>query len=176
MMNKHFIIYRTTNCLNKRFYIGKHATENLDDGYLGSGRRIKAEIKKYGRENFERVVLEEVASREALVLREAQIVTADLRQDPLCLNLKNGGHGGQSSKVANEVWSKPERRAKQSAMLKARWEQEWFQQASAKASSDRMKKRHAAGKVNCATFTGRKHSEATKQKMREARLKRINEI
>jgi len=93
-MDKHYIIYKTTNLLNGKFYIGMHVTSNIDDGYLGSGRRIKAEIKKYGRENFKREVLETCTSKEELAAREAAIVTEELRADSLCLNLKNGGEGG----------------------------------------------------------------------------------
>lgn len=93
-MDKHHIIYRTTNLLNNRYYIGMHSTENIDDGYLGSGRRIKAEIKKYGKENFVREVLEELPTREALKLREAEIVNVELLADKRCLNLKDGGEGG----------------------------------------------------------------------------------
>jgi len=93
-MEKYFIIYKTENCLNGRFYIGAHETVNMDDGYLGSGRRLKAEIRKYGRENFKRVVLEVLSSRNDMLRREAEIVTEELRKDPLCLNLKNGGEGG----------------------------------------------------------------------------------
>lgn len=98
-MDKYFIIYKTTNLLNGRYYIGMHVTTNINDGYLGSGRRIKAEIKKYGRENFSRVVLAELSSKTELAEREASIVTEELRSDPLCLNLKNGGEGG------GRIWS-----------------------------------------------------------------------
>jgi hypothetical protein len=90
---KHFL-YRTINKLNQRYYVGIHSTENLDDGYLGSGKRIKAEIGKYGKENFEKVILEELPTRKALEDREREIVNEDLMKDPLCLNLKNGGEGG----------------------------------------------------------------------------------
>ena len=88
------IIYKITNLLNDRFYIGMHSTQNIDDGYFGSGKRIKAEIKKYGKENFRKEILEVVSSRKLLEEREAQIVNAELLQNPLCLNLKNGGEGG----------------------------------------------------------------------------------
>ena len=92
-MQKKFLIYKVTNLLNDRFYIGMHIGFP-DDNYMGSGRRIKAEIKKYGRENFKKEILEELNSRAELVLREKQIVNDELRQNPLCLNLKNGGDGG----------------------------------------------------------------------------------
>lgn len=93
-MDKHFIIYKTTNRLNGRYYIGMHECVDLDDGYLGSGRRIKAEIKKYGRENFVRGVLQTLASREEMKFAEEALVNEKLLTDPTCLNLKNGGEGG----------------------------------------------------------------------------------
>jgi hypothetical protein len=88
------LIYKTTNNLNSRFYIGMHSTSNEDDGYLGSGKRIKAEIKKYGHDNFTREILFRELSRKELEDREAQVVNEELLADPLCLNLKNGGEGG----------------------------------------------------------------------------------
>lgn len=34
---KHYLVYKTTNDLNGMYYIGKHATTNPNDSYLGSG-------------------------------------------------------------------------------------------------------------------------------------------
>jgi hypothetical protein len=93
-MNKYYVIYRVTNKLNSRFYIGMHTTNNPNDGYLGSGKRIKAEVKKYGKDNFVKEILEYLPNREALANREKEIVNEELLQNPLCLNLKNGGEGG----------------------------------------------------------------------------------
>ena len=43
---KYHFIYKTTNLLSGKYYIGMHSTDNLDDGYLGSGYRLRLAIKK----------------------------------------------------------------------------------------------------------------------------------
>ena len=98
-MDKQHIIYKITNQLNNRFYVGMH-TGFPDDSYFGSGKRLKAEIKKYGKENFKKEILEILTDRKLLELREAELVNEELLANPLCLNLKNGGEGG--GKIWNE--------------------------------------------------------------------------
>ena len=50
-------VYKTTNPLNGKIYIGQHTTENIDDGYLGSGVILQKAFKKYGKENFTREII-----------------------------------------------------------------------------------------------------------------------
>ena len=35
-------IYKITNKVNGKMYIGQHITDDLDDGYLGSGKVIRS--------------------------------------------------------------------------------------------------------------------------------------
>jgi len=89
-----YIIYKTTNLLNGMYYIGCHQTNDLDDGYLGSGKHLKRAIKKYGYTNFKFEILYSVSTKEEMFELERSIVNEDLVKDPLTYNLKIGGSGG----------------------------------------------------------------------------------
>lgn len=45
-------VYKTTNLINGKIYIGQHQSTDLDENYFGSGRKIKRAIKVYGLVNF----------------------------------------------------------------------------------------------------------------------------
>lgn len=49
---KYNFVYVTVNKINGHYYKGKHSTDNIDDGYLGSGCILQRAIKKYGKHNF----------------------------------------------------------------------------------------------------------------------------
>lgn len=48
-MHRYYIIYKITNIINSKEYIGAHSTDNINDGYMGSGTLIRAALLKYGR-------------------------------------------------------------------------------------------------------------------------------
>ena len=87
----HYIIYKTINLINGKFYVGKHQTNDLNDGYIGSGKLLKRAIKKYGKENFITEILIECSSEVHMNLAEKIFVVVD---SEVSYNLCPGGKGG----------------------------------------------------------------------------------
>lgn len=88
------IVYCTKCIITKKWYIGVHSTNNLDDGYLGSGKVIKRSIKKYGAENHTKEILFNVDTREDALSLEATMVRESTLKLPRCMNLNPGGMAG----------------------------------------------------------------------------------
>lgn len=92
-INNSMIIYKTTNLITGMSYIGK-ATRNIKS-YLGSGIHIQAAIRKYGKENFSKEILEVCESLEHLAEREKYwIHFYNAVTDPMFYNISAGGEGG----------------------------------------------------------------------------------
>jgi hypothetical protein len=166
--HKYHYIYKTTNLKNGKFYIGMHSTNNLDDGYLGSGNRLRRAIRKYGKANFKLEILEFFKSRNELASREKDLVNEDLLKDPLCMNLKIGGNGGfTKEQVYAGLKSANENRL---VLLKENTE---FKTKFSKAVKNGLKIVREAGKKcgfqdanNRYDWTGKKHSIKTIEKMK----------
>jgi hypothetical protein len=88
-----YTVYETTNLVNGKFYIGVHKTVNSHDAYLGSGEYIERAVKKYGRDNFVKVILRIFDTQQEAWDKENELVEVH-RNDPLCMNLRKGGIGG----------------------------------------------------------------------------------
>jgi hypothetical protein len=89
-----YTIYKTTNILNNKIYIGKHQTENVDDDYLGSGLILGKDIKKYGRKNFKKEIIFIFDNENEMNLKEKELVTEDFIKRNDNYNLTVGGEGG----------------------------------------------------------------------------------
>lgn len=92
---KKFLIYEIKNNINGKSYIGQYSGESFDK-YFGSGKLIKSAIKKYGLENFSKIVLEECFNKNEL--NEKEIFWIDkLKTIENGYNLTEGGTGGDLS-------------------------------------------------------------------------------
>lgn len=90
---KYHYIYKITR-FDGKYYIGMHSTSDLEDGYFGSGKLITRSIKKYGVDKHSKEILEFVSDRISLKEREKELITEEIVNDPLCMNLQLGGGGG----------------------------------------------------------------------------------
>lgn len=90
----HYIIYKTINIQNNKFYVGKHQSDNLSDNYLGSGIALKSAIKKYGRKSFRKEILFIFETEDEMNAKEIEIVTEEFVADKNTYNTGVGGKGG----------------------------------------------------------------------------------
>ncbi|MEX0596844.1 MAG: GIY-YIG nuclease family protein, partial [Candidatus Paceibacterota bacterium] len=74
---KYYTVYKTTNLINDKIYIGIHETKNLNDNYLGSGKLLKRAIEKYGSQNFKREYLFIFDNKEEQLAKEKELVTEE---------------------------------------------------------------------------------------------------
>lgn len=91
---QYYYLYKITNLLTNKIYIGVHTTTNLNDSYFGSSRQLKADIKKFGKNNFKKEILEFFNSSSEAFAREAEIVNEPFVARPDTYNLSVGGEGG----------------------------------------------------------------------------------
>lgn len=96
MNRKYNYFYKITNLINNHFYYGIHSTDNLEDGYMGSGHRLHRAYKKYGQNNFIKEILKYFDTREEALDYEEEIVNEDLLKNNDCYNEVLGGGGIKS--------------------------------------------------------------------------------
>lgn len=87
-------LYKITNLVNGKIYIGVHKTNNLDDGYMGSGKYLKLAFDKYGIDNFQKDILMFFPTYKDALEEERKIVTLEFVSRDDTYNLKEGGYGG----------------------------------------------------------------------------------
>lgn len=90
-------VYKITNNITKKIYIGKQVRNNKN--YMGSGKLIKLSISKYGTENFIKEIVEVCHSKKELSEREIFWISFYNSQDPkIGYNISNGGDGNSNNK------------------------------------------------------------------------------
>ena len=174
----HYLIYKITNNLNGKIYIGKHKTDDLNDGYMGSGVAIKKAIKKYGVENFTKEILFDVYGEDLMNFLEEAIVDEAFVARKDTYNIDLGGEGGGTFGNKSKLGQKDslETRQKKSNALKGRHLSEEHKQALS-----RQKKLHSWNRGKRGVYSeetlkkmseikkGKPKSEETRRKISELR-------
>lgn len=159
-------IYKTTNIITGKFYIGMHSAFNLDDVYLGSGKRLRYSLKKHGIENHKKEILEFCKDRNELKKREEEIVNIDMIHDKMCMNLMEGGTGGYNENAfgGSEGRKKGRINANKTLLFKLQTDAEYYERFC-KATKDGYKKwLSEEGRHN--NFYGKHHTIETIKKMK----------
>jgi hypothetical protein len=168
----YYTVYQLTNTVNQKIYIGVHQTDDLDDGYYGSGLIIRRAIRKYGRPAFKKDILHIFNTRSEMYAKEAEIVTPEFLARPDVYNVTLGGNGGWHR--ANQLLTAEDRKKLARKAADRRRELQAsdpdYAAHSRALSSERFKKMHATGTRRYDLFAGKTHSEETKARMREAHV------
>lgn len=96
-------IYRITNIVNGKTYIGQHMYKDLDDGYMGSGKILRLAIKKYGLHNFSKdILISDIRTRKDADEAEIKMIALERSNGHSEYNIVDGGQGfrGHHSEVA----------------------------------------------------------------------------
>ena len=96
---KYHYLYKITNIINNHFYYGIHSTDNLNDNYMGSGKRLQYAYNKYGINNFRKDIIKFFLTRKEAFEYESKIVNYSLVKNNNCYNLVNGGISGRKNSV-----------------------------------------------------------------------------
>ena len=89
-----YTIYRITNTINEKIYLGKHQTKNINDYYFGSGIALKNAIKKHGKKHFIKEILHVFDNEEDMNAKERELITEEFVSRTDTYNLGVGGEGG----------------------------------------------------------------------------------
>jgi len=160
--HKYHFLYKTTNIINEKFYVGMHSTSDINDGYLGSGKRLRYAINKYGKENFKREILQFFKNKENLAKAETDIVNEDLLKDPLCMNLMIGGNGGTTYGFKGKKRSK-QHKDKMFNAFKKKLDDPIFRKEFGNTMSKVNKEYFENGGINA--FKNKKHTKESKDKI-----------
>ena len=161
---KYYYIYKTINLINGNYYYGMHSTDNLTDGYMGSGTRLKNSFGKHGKENFNTEILEFLPNKEELIKREKEIINENVLNDPNSMNLQIGGGGGLSGEEHRKKFASAGGKAtkhllegyRETHILKMKTDLEYREKFL-----DKMR-----GNTN---WLGKTHNEDTKKKMSKSK-------
>lgn len=169
----YYTVYKVSNKINGKFYIGTHKTKKLDDGYMGSGKYLKAAQKRHGLENFEKEILFVFETPEEMFLKEAELVNEEFLETQNTYNLKVGGFGGFDlvNSLGLNLYSAHAERSRMNLSLANKRLNELMltdPTFAARMQDIRNGARHAAKRSNPnGTFFKKKHSNETKAKIGE---------
>ena len=165
-----YTVYKITNLINNKIYVGAHKTSNLEDNYMGSGTYITNAINKHGIENFSKEILHLLDSEEEMYLKEKEIVDKEFLSRDDVYNLNEGGLGGWNyvnSILTHEQRTVISKLGSLAYSYKLQNNEDFKNYISCIRSESGKSNYHKTLELNRCDWTGRKHTEETKKKIGE---------
>jgi hypothetical protein len=187
--NKYGYVYKVVHVPTGRYYIGQricNKTGKVDTSYWGSGIRWKNILKKYPREEFQRIILEFADSAEHLNLLEKTHLSNLFEIDAKCMNLQSGGdqivfseetkrkmsesNKGENNGMFGKQHSQETREKIKNRQLGVKESEETKQKLSAmrQGVNNSMYGTHRCGEEN--PMFGKNRTDAVKQRISECNL------
>ena len=171
------VIYKIRNKINNKIYIGKSIENNPN--YFGSGISITMAIKKHGKNNFEKDILEKCENLEELNEKEKfWIKEYNSTNRKTGYNIAEGGNGGNTRKGYSDSKLVEYQKKISDSVSKSEKYRLFVHNTKGKKrpqQSKKMKELYSQGKIKPWNL-GKKTSEETKQKISEKnRGKKLSE-
>jgi hypothetical protein len=165
-MAETWILYRTTNLVNSKIYVGVHKLSNTSKSkcYIGSGDALQLAVKRYGRKNFVRITLAKFSCSDDAYFAEAEMVTEDFVKREDTYNISLGGRGGVNLTEEMKAKMRASKKGQQTRLGKKHTEETKSKLRA--ASTGRIVSEETRWKISLAG-KGRKHTNETKAKMSE---------
>lgn len=174
-----YTVYKTTNLVNGKIYIGIHRTKKPNDNYLGSGKNLLKSVKKYGKQNFKKEVLKVFDNPDDMFEMESTLVNEDFVRRSDTYNKNLGGHLNPDAwELVNELklnmypghneqWESVQPNGLKTHL--ERWDtDEKYRLDCIRSISKGLKKHYKNHPSHC---IGRRHTEKTKKKIGTANAK-----
>ena len=161
-----YLIYKITNLMNNKIYIGSHKTININDTYMGSGKYLLYAQKKYGIENFKKDILFVFDNPKDMFLKEAELVNENFLSEENTYNLKLGGVGGFGyiNSLSKNLYGNNGKLGYGGENLIKGWHRDKTNDELVKISKT-LKEGYSTGRLN-PTFLGKKHKIETIEKLK----------
>ena len=170
----HYTVYKVTNTINQKYYIGVHQTTDPNDSYLGSGNLIKLAVTKYGSENFVKEILADFDTPEPMFKMEKDLLTEELLNNKNCYNIREGGIGGfvydeNGANLSSVKFAMMMKDPEYKAWVIKRRRELWTSENSKRRRAINLANPH----IKAGFFRGQKHTEETKNKIGKTNREKV---
>lgn len=173
----YYLIYKITNTVNNKIYIGAHRTNMMNDSYMGSGIYLKLAVEKYGIENFTKEILFVFDNEKEMFEKERVLVNEEFvqRNDTYNLCVGGGNYPNYEYKISEKMINFLREISPiglEKALIKLKWlyqnDKQWRKEKIENYKKS-MKKYY---ENNDGFFKGKKHTNETKKKIGSSNSKK----